>query len=80
MLALAIERDADLVLLDETEARRIAELYDITKTGVIGVLLRAKAEGMIRLLRPLLDELRERGGFWIADDLYDRALRMAKEA
>ena len=38
VIALAIERQADLVLLDETEARRIAELYHLSKTGVVGIL------------------------------------------
>lgn len=80
VLALAIERAADLVLLDETEARRIAELYNIAKTGVIGILIRAKAEGRIGALRPLLDDLRQQGGFWLADDLYNKALRVAGEA
>ena len=79
VLALAIERAADLVLLDETEARRIAEVYGIAKTGVIGILIRARSEARIGALRPLLDALREQGGFWIADDLYSRALRSVGE-
>lgn len=41
-IALAIERKVDVVLLDESEARRIAEVYDLPKTGIIGILLRAK--------------------------------------
>lgn len=80
VLALAIERAADLVLLDETEARRIAEVYGIAKTGVIGVLIRAKVEGKVIALHPLLDALREPGGFWIADELYGRALQAVGEA
>jgi predicted nucleic acid-binding protein len=79
VLALAIERSADLVLLDETEARRIADLYRIAKTGVIGILIRAKAEGKVAALRPLLDALRESGGFWVADGLYSQALRAVGE-
>lgn len=79
VIALAIERAADLVLLDETEARQVAELYGISKTGVIGILIRAKTEGRIELLRPLLDLLRDRGGFWIGNNLYSRALRVVGE-
>ena len=41
-IALAIERHADLILLDETDARQVAERYGLSKTGVVGVLIRAK--------------------------------------
>jgi len=74
VITLAIERQADLVLLDEWEARRIAEMYGLSKTGVIGILIRAKREGEIDSLRAELDRLQEPGGFWIEDRLYHRAL------
>lgn len=74
VITLAIERQADLTLLDESEARRIAEMYGLSKTGVIGILIRAKREGEIDSLRAELDRLREPGGFWIEDRLYHRAL------
>jgi len=74
VLALAIERQADLTLLDESEARRIAGMYGLSRTGVIGILIRAKREGEIESLRAELDRLRDLGGFWIEDRLYHRAL------
>ncbi|MGC9025710.1 MAG: DUF3368 domain-containing protein [Chloroflexia bacterium] len=79
VITLDIERQADLVLLDEWEARRIAELYGLSKTGVIGILIRAKREGEIDSLRSELDKLREPGGFWIEDRLYHRALAAVGE-
>ncbi|MCA9970248.1 MAG: DUF3368 domain-containing protein [Anaerolineales bacterium] len=79
VIALAVERGAALVLLDETEARQIAEVYGLAKTGVVGVLLRAKLEGQIEALRPELDALREQSGFWIAERLYKRVLKAADE-
>jgi predicted nucleic acid-binding protein len=45
VISLAIELKANLVLLDETEARRIAGLYDLNKTGAVGALIRARLEG-----------------------------------
>lgn len=79
VIALAIERRADLVLLDETEARRIARMYALPKTGVIGVLMRAKREGVIDSLRKELDNLRLEG-FWIEERLYREALIAVGEA
>ncbi len=78
LLALAVERQARLVLVDETEARRIAKSLGLETTGVVGLLIRAKGEGKINLLRPELDRLRP--GFRIDDRLYRRALEAAGEA
>jgi len=73
----AIERDADLVLLDERDGRRVARRHDLDVTGIIGVLLRgAKTAGTD--LEHELDALRE-AGFWISDDLYARVISEANE-
>lgn len=74
VLALAIESQASLVLLDEAEARRIAGTFGLKKTGVIGILIRAKLEGKIERLQTELDNLRLKAGFWIDERLYRRAL------
>ncbi len=72
----AIEQDANLVLLDEKEGRKAARRHDLDVTGVVGILLKAaKTEGID--LERELDALRE-AGFWIADDLYAKALNEAE--
>ena len=65
VIALALERKADLILLDESEARRIADRYGLAKTGVIGLLIRAWREGLVDSLEVELDRLQTQGGFWI---------------
>jgi len=50
-IALAVEVDADLILLDESDARRIAELYNFRKTGLLGVLINAKQQGRIQSVK-----------------------------
>jgi hypothetical protein len=79
VIALAIGHGADLVLLDESEARRITDLYGLVKTGVVGMLIRAKREGKVRSLQAELDKLRFQGRFWIDDELYHQALRVVGE-
>ena len=74
-LAYAIEADADLVLLDEREARQTARRHGLSMTGVLGILLRGNREGTVSL-RAELDRLRT-AGFWIADDLYEKVLEQA---
>ena len=77
-IALALEATADLVLLDETQAREKAALMGLPLTGTIGVLIRAKREGLVETLRPLLDQLRQES-FWISESLYRRALEAVGE-
>jgi hypothetical protein len=80
VLTLAIERQASLVLLDESEARWMAGLFGLPKTGVIGILMRARKEEKIPSLRAELDNLRNRSGFWIEQKLYYKALSAVGEA
>ncbi len=48
-IALAVENLPGAVLLDESEGRRIADIYSLNKTGVVGLLIRAKREGRHRV-------------------------------
>lgn len=61
VIALAIEENASLVIIDEVDARRIAEFHELNKTGFIGILLKAKKNGYIDDVIRLLDLAIERG-------------------
>ena len=77
-IVLALETKPDILLLDETEARRIAGLYNIPVTGIIGILMQARKGGLIASLQEEMDLLRNQGGFWIHDALYRRVLEIEK--
>lgn len=78
-IALAVECGAEVIFLDESEARRIAEIYDIPRAGTVGVLLRAKLAGKIPSLRAELDLLLRERGFRLSDEIYRRVLQEAWE-
>jgi predicted nucleic acid-binding protein len=74
-VALALELKANYLLVDELDGRAVARSLGIEVTGVIGVLSRAKHEGIIKELRPLLDELESGLKFFIGVALKERVLR-----
>jgi len=78
VIALGLEREDSLILLDESEGRRAAERYGLRKTGTIGILMRAKREGKISSLQAELDALR-RQMFRIDEQLYEQVLRVMGE-
>jgi hypothetical protein len=77
-ISLAIETGADLILLDDSDAREKARLYNLNITGTVGILLRAKEDGKIHSFRELLKKLKETG-FWVSNDLETRLITEAGE-
>jgi hypothetical protein len=78
-LALALARSADLVLLDDKAAREAARTLNLAYTGIVGILLVAKSRGFAPQIKPILDDLRSRAGFRLAENVYQNALRRAGE-
>jgi uncharacterized protein len=78
VLALAVETPAAVAILDDALARQHGRLLRLRLTGTLGVLLRAKREGAISALRPLLDRLSELR-FRVAPDVRAEVLRLAGE-
>jgi predicted nucleic acid-binding protein len=78
-IALAVEIGAGLVLMDERDGRHAAQALGLRIMGAVGVLIHAKRRGMIEALRPELDALRERAGFYLGAGVYARALETAGE-
>lgn len=67
-IVLAIEHPGPLLLIDETEARRTARLYNLKMTGTVGILIKAKSQDKVLSLRDELDKLKS-SGFWLSDDV-----------
>jgi len=78
-IALALELEASLLLLDESEGRRVAASYQLRKTGTVGILLHAKRQGLIPSLRDEMRKLQRDAHFWISAPLYEQLLQAAGE-
>lgn len=78
-IALSLELEADQVLIDERRGRIVAARLNLRYTGILGILVEAKGQGLIPAIKPLLDALINQAGFWIAEPLYNRVLQIAGE-
>ena len=77
-LALANEHGARLVLLDEKVGRQTAEETGLTVKGTVGILLEAKVEGLIEVIKPLLIRLQD-NGMPLSESLIHNVLQGAGE-
>ena len=64
VMILAQEIKADLVIIDDNAARKTAVYLGLPLTGTIGVLLRAKTEGLISKVMPIVDSMEQNGLYY----------------
>ena len=77
-ISLALETRAQLVLLDDRPARRLAQALHLPVIGTLGILLAAKRRQLLTTLRPCLDALLQHD-FRVASSLYENVLNAAGE-
>ena len=78
VIVLAREIEADVLLLDEKKARRIAQANAQPVIGTIGILQAAKDKGLIPDMKTPLDDLIAHG-IWIDRNLYQLVLKNNNE-
>lgn len=57
-IALALHKENSILILDDLKGRRIAERLNLRYSGTFGLILRAKQEGVIEKVKPLLDSIK----------------------
>jgi predicted nucleic acid-binding protein len=77
-IALALEQQDCLLIIDEFKGRRLARQLGLTITGTLGVLVEAKQSGRIPLLKPVLDKVKATD-FRLSTQLESEILRLAGE-
>ena len=78
-IALTVELQADLLLMDERLGRVEAARFGLRLIGILGVLIEAKGRGLLRRIEPILDELQHHAGFRVSEALRARVLQAAGE-
>ncbi len=77
-LALALEKENCLLIIDDYKARREAKQLNIDFTGTIGVLIHAKEKGLIDSLTKIINDI-NKTNFRISDTLIQEIKRISGE-
>lgn len=78
-ISLALETGVERILLDEREARLVAQQLGLQVVGTLGILLLAKNQQIIQQVRPLLDAMIDIAQYWVNTTLYEQVLKQAGE-
>ena len=77
-MILAQEQGAELVIIDDNAAKKTAKYLGLKVTGTLGVVLRAKNEGLIKSVKTIMEKL-SNDGFFIGEEVKRLVLREAGE-
>lgn len=72
------EPKADLIILDDNSAKKTAKFLELSVTGTLGVLVKAKQLNYIEKVKPLMDALIA-NGFFVTQNVYSMVLEQAGE-
>lgn len=78
-IALGSEKENAILVLDDLAARKIAEKLGMNYTGTFGIIVRAKREGIIDSVVPILEKIKSTN-FRFSDKVYQAFLKAAGES
>lgn len=77
-IALAMETPNSVIILDDYKARKIAHRLHLNYTGTIGIIVKAKLNGFIPSIIPLITKIRQTN-FRLSEELEQEALKQSGE-
>jgi len=72
-IALSFELPSALLIIDDLKGRRLAEQLNLKHTGTLGILIMAKQQGVITLLKPYFENIKATN-FRVSHKLLDSIL------
>ena len=79
VIAHALAHPNHIAILDDLAARTCAQIFGLRVLGTVGILLRAKNQGIIAAIRPELQNLLDAGSL-LHPNLLAKALELADES
>jgi len=77
-IALAKQRKADIVIIDEIAGYQIAKHFELPVVKTLSVMKTAKERGIIKKIAPLLSEMVQKGR-WYSTDVIEKFLKIVGE-
>lgn len=77
-LALAMESENALLILDDLKARKVAIQLQLRHTGTLGVLMDARRKKYITAIKPILTKIKQTN-FHISEELETQILKIMNE-
>ncbi len=77
-IALALEYDECLLIIDDLKGRKLASELGLQLTGTLGIIIEAKLSGKIKTIKPILSKIKATN-FRISKELEQKVVSKAKE-
>jgi len=77
-IALSLDIDNSMLIIDELKGRKIAEKLGLRYSGTFGLILKAKQLGVINSVKPILNKIRSTN-FRFNEQLFETVLEQAGE-
>jgi hypothetical protein len=78
-IALSYEIENAVLILDDLAARKVALRLKVSFTGTFGIIAKAKQQGIISSVKPILDKVRHTN-FRFSEEIFSRTLKEAGES
>lgn len=78
VMILAKEKGADIVIIDDANAKRHAKYLELPVTGTLGILIKAKRQGYLCELKPVIQEMIDKH-IYISEKLMKLCLEQVNE-
>jgi predicted nucleic acid-binding protein len=77
-IVLSLEIVDSILIIDDLKGRKVAEELGVKYSGTLGLILRAKQEGFITSVKPIIDKIRNTN-FRFSENLLTTVLELAGE-
>lgn len=77
-IALSLEMEGSILMLDELKGRRVAKKLNLRYSGTFGLILGAKQIGILDSVKPILEKIKSTN-FRFNEKLFEKVLEQAGE-
>ncbi len=77
-LALSLDISASVIIIDDLKGRKIADKLDLRYSGTLGLILKARQEGIIESIKPVIAKINNTN-FRFSNELIEFLIEQAGE-